>query len=100
MTNFFQHVLHIFRRGKTREASSEVSAKLIQTIFVMVDHTEDVECDCDELDRVMDQFAEMSVRGDDAARLMPLAQHHLEICGDCREEYEALVRVLQAASPK
>jgi hypothetical protein len=98
MANFFQRLLLLFRQGKTRPASPEISAKLVKTIAVMVDHTEDVECDCNELIRVMDQFAELDVRGEDAAVLMPLAQHHLEICGDCREEYEALVRVLRAAS--
>ncbi len=27
---------------------------------------------------------------------MPLAQDHLEKCGDCREEYEALLTALRA----
>ncbi len=27
---------------------------------------------------------------------MPLVEHHLEMCGCCREELEALVQILEA----
>lgn len=39
---------------------------------------------------------EAVMRGDDVARLMPLVQHHLDMCPDCREEFEALLRAVQA----
>jgi hypothetical protein len=45
----------------------------------------------------MDQFAEMVMRGEDVAHLMPLVQHHLDMCADCREEFEALLRILRAS---
>ena len=36
------------------------------------------------------------IRGEDAGHLMPLVQQHLDLCAECREEYEALLRVLEA----
>jgi hypothetical protein len=63
----------------------------------MLAHTREEEYSCDEVLALMDQFAEMVIQGEDAARLMPLVQHHLEMCGDCREEFEALLRILRSS---
>lgn len=74
------------------------SPETLRKLAEMVAHTRDVEYSCDEVLVLMDQFAEMVVRGEDAVQLMPLVQHHLEMCGDCREEFEALLRILRASS--
>jgi hypothetical protein len=60
-------------------------------------HTQEVELACDEVLALMDQFAEMVMRGEDVAYLMPLVQHHLDMCADCREEFEALLRILRVS---
>ncbi len=62
-----------------------------------VERTQEVEVSCDDVHRLLDQFAEAVQRGEDAARLMPLIQLHLDLCPDCREEFEALLRVLRAS---
>ena len=64
----------------------------------MIKNTQDVEISCDEAHRLLGEFAEMTIRGEDTAALMPLVHHHLEMCPDCREEYEALMQILQAPS--
>jgi hypothetical protein len=74
------------------------SPEVIRKLAGMLAHTQDEEYTCDEVLAVLDQFAEMVMRGEDAAGLMPLVQHHLDMCGDCREEFEALLRILRAAS--
>ena len=56
----------------------------------------EVEIGCDECFEHVDRFIEMELSGLDAAQAMPLVQEHLEICGECREEFEALLRALQA----
>ena len=60
----------------------------------------DVEWTCDDVHRCLDQYAELMVRGArggaEAARLLPMVQQHLDMCPDCREEYEALLRILRA----
>lgn len=73
------------------------SPDAIRKIAGQLAHTQEVEYSCDEVLALMDQFAEKVVRGEDAARIMPLVQHHLEMCADCREEFEALLRILRAA---
>ncbi len=54
------------------------------------------EIGCDECFEQVDRFIEMELSGLDAAQTMPLVQEHLEICGECREEYEALLMALRA----
>jgi hypothetical protein len=71
---------------------------MIRKMAGQIAHTREVELACDEVLALMDQFAEMVMRGEDAAQLMPLVQHHLEMCGDCREEFEALLRILRMSS--
>lgn len=60
--------------------------------------TQEVEYSCDDVHRVLDQFAEAVIRGDDVRQLMPLVQRHLDMCPDCREEFEALLRILRVRS--
>ena len=37
----------------------------------------------------------MELYGLDAAAAMPLVEDHLDKCGDCREEFEALLEALR-----
>ncbi len=62
-----------------------------------LDMTREEELGCDECFEQLDRFVEMELAGLDAAAAMPLVQDHLEKCGDCREEYEALLRALRAS---
>lgn len=62
-----------------------------------LEQTQEVEYSCDDVHRLLDQFAEAVLRGEDAAKLMPLVQRHLDMCPDCREEFEALLRILRAS---
>ena len=61
-----------------------------------VERTLEREYTCDDVAAVLGEVAEAVQRGQDLGALMPLVQHHLEMCGDCREELEALLRVLRA----
>jgi len=53
------------------------------------------EIGCDECFEQLDRFVEMTLAGQDAAEAMPLVQHHLEQCGNCHDEFEALLSVLR-----
>jgi len=61
-----------------------------------LDMTGDEELACDECFEELDRFVEMELDGLDAASAMPLVQDHLDKCGDCREEYQALLDALRA----
>ncbi len=54
------------------------------------------EIDCDECMEQLDRFVEMTISGRNAAEAMPLVHHHMEHCGCCHEEFEALLAVLRA----
>lgn len=85
-------------RGPGREATSQSVDwnRVAVAALHMASVTEDVELSCDEVYDLLDQFAEAARRGEDVATLMPLVQRHLDMCPDCREEYEALQRMLGA----
>ena len=72
-------------------------AQSMPRLIRRLDLTQEVEYSCDDVLRLLDQFAEAFLRGEDVQRLMPLVYQHLELCADCREEYEALLKVLRTA---
>ncbi len=74
------------------DLSNDQVAKLVQ----MVEQTQEQEYSCEEAYEFLDQFAELVVRGEDASQLMPLVDHHLKMCPDCREEYEALLKIMES----
>lgn len=94
----FNSFRRLFRRKKVVSPESLTTPppeKLLQLLQV-IDHTQAVEFTCADVYRLADQYAEMIRRHEDVSRLMPLVQHHLSFCVDCREELEALLRMLEA----
>ena len=87
---------NFLRREPEVQLPDAVLARLVSSLQV----TQEEECACDEFHDFIDQYAETNIRGEDAARLMPLIKNHLEICHECCEEYEALLNVLQTAVEK
>ncbi len=80
------------RRARPRPLSPGAALKVARQIQM----TDEAEYTCGEVHRLLDQFAEAVLRGGDTAGLMPLVQKHLDMCQDCREEFEALLRILRA----
>jgi hypothetical protein len=78
------------RRGSSASRSASAKAGLLAALAV----TQDVELSCDEVLDLLDQYAELAVSGEDVEKVMPLVHHHMQMCGDCREEFEALLRIL------
>ncbi len=65
----------------------------------LIRYLETAELDCENVFRVLDQFAEIEVRKEDAARIFPLVREHINECHDCCDEYTALMEVLERAQP-
>jgi hypothetical protein len=83
--------LNLFKRHPKKTAGPDPAMqKLVRSISM----TEEEEISCDDVYLLLDQFAEMVKRGEDAAGMMPLVQKHLAMCPDCREEYETLLKML------
>ena len=65
---------------------------------MMIDNiykTRDRELTCSECLEAMDVFAEHVLAGKNPEDAVPLVQDHLTKCGDCREEFEALLNALE-----
>lgn len=56
--------------------------------------TREDEMDCPECFEHLDHFAELLHNGSDAASVMPRLHEHLQRCTHCRQEFEALLQVL------
>jgi hypothetical protein len=75
------------------------SRQLIQGILQKLQNTREQEFSCEETYHLIDQYAEIIEKGEDAQTIMPLINHHLDMCPDCREEFEALLQILENISP-
>ena len=69
---------------------------LIKSFVEQIGKTKEKELPCDDVFELLDEYTEAAARGEDTSSLLPYVQHHLEICRDCLEEYEALLRILKA----
>lgn len=96
----------IFKKNRPQQSPGNVSMPMgmpkissfqAEAMVQMIGKTQEVEISCDEVHRLLGQFSEMALRGEDTASLLPLVHHHLEICPDCREEYDALMQILQSS---
>jgi hypothetical protein len=96
--NFYDWLRRLLGKSDSMPSGNGMSSpEALRRMAGMLAHTRDEEYTCDEVLALLDQFAEMVFRGEDAAQLMPLVQHHLDMCWDCREEFEAILRILRAA---
>ena len=90
--NITQWLQNIIKQPSTQDQSVELVTKLMRMLQV----TQTQEASCDEVYELVDQYTELVTKGEDAAKLMPLIKHHLDMCADCREEFDALLRILEA----
>jgi hypothetical protein len=96
---FIDFLSRLFPKKQQPPASSsaEISGEnpeMMRKILEMLSNTQEIEFTCDDVFSILDQAAELAARGENLKDLMPLVQNHIDICSDCREEYEALQRVL------
>jgi hypothetical protein len=78
------------------EAIPGPEAVNVAMIMRQLEATHTIELSCDEILSLMDECAEAALRGQDISALMPLFQRHMDMCADCREEFEGLLRILRA----
>jgi len=93
----------MMRRLWARITGSKQKARMIPLqpdqlaqMVSMVAATRPDEIGCDACYEQLDRLADLHLAGKNAAEAMPLVQDHLDRCGDCREEFEALLAALKA----
>ncbi|MEL7644841.1 MAG: hypothetical protein AAGU04_01055 [Anaerolineaceae bacterium] len=91
---FFERIFKTKKNKLTDPMKMNFSPMQAEKLLQMIQNTKEVELSCDEVHALLDQYTEMANRGEEVATLLPLVHFHLDMCPDCREEYEALSRIL------
>lgn len=52
---------------------------------------------CEEAFALLDEYVELVANTAEAERVMPLVKNHLDLCPDCRDEFEILLHILKTA---
>ncbi len=74
----------------------KITKDFIKNFIRMASNSHSDEIGCDDCFDQLHKFAEMKLKGKSPEEAMPLVEDHLKRCGDCREEYEALLEALKA----
>ena len=72
-----------------------LSRKEIDDLMRLVGLTADSEINCQQCLNMVAEFAERQLAGKSISALLQAVEHHLSICEECREEYEALRQTLE-----
>ncbi len=91
-----KQIFHKF--SKKLRGEHELSEDVLYKLISSLENTREDELSCSEFFALADEYAEVSLRGKDADKLRPLFRHHMEMCQECEEEYEALIQVLERAT--
>ena len=68
----------------------------IRRLMRLVGLTRNGEINCEQCLSRVAEFVERELAGRSIPQGLQTVEHHLAICAECREEYEALKRALQA----
>ncbi len=83
------------RKPTTRRKKAPLSLEDAACLAALAAKAQVDDLNCNGVHELIDQFAECAGRGEDPAALMPLVQRHLDDCPGCREEYQALLRMIE-----
>lgn len=105
MMTIWNQIKNLFSRTKPAAAESAQAAApeatltqelLVELMERLEKTTENAYC-CDEVFALLDEYVELVADDEEARQLMPLVKNHLDMCPDCRDEYEVLLHVLKTA---
>lgn len=69
----------------------KLNIKIVENLIKSLQATHPNEIGCDECFDQIHKFAELELLGKTPEKAMPLVKEHLVKCGECRQEYEALL---------
>jgi hypothetical protein len=92
----WQSLTRMFSRRRSLSSREDLDPEMLKEMARAIATTRPDEINCDECFEQLDVFVEITLDGKSAAEAMPLVQDHLLRCGDCREEFEALLAAIRA----
>ena len=72
-----------------------LSVDQIGALLQAVSRTRDRELTCDECLVELGSFAELTLEGRPVEEAYDLVQQHLQVCGECQEEFALLLKALE-----
>lgn len=69
----------------------------IRKLLRLVERTRDREIDCQECLRRVAEFSDSTLKDRPVTERLEAVRHHLSVCAECREEFEALERAMAEA---
>lgn len=73
----------------------KLNKEIIKKLISSIQATRPDEIGCDECYDQIHEFAEMELTGKSPEKAMPLIKDHLDKCGECRQEYQALIKAMK-----
>jgi hypothetical protein len=83
----------------TTETAATLNSAGVRQLMQLLEKTQEEEFSCQETFALLDEYVELVDSNEEAAALMPIVRLHLEMCPDCRDEFEALLRILRTEPP-
>ncbi|GAB4181447.1 MAG: hypothetical protein Fur0032_22550 [Terrimicrobiaceae bacterium] len=68
----------------------KLNQQQIENLLHLVSRTHEKEINCNECFERLAEFAEVRMRNQPLSVALQSVEHHLSVCAECREEYEAL----------
>ena len=84
--------------GRVSGSGQGLSDQVVRDFLRVLEQARLQEMPCSHVFELLDQYVDTEVRGEAAARLMPLLREHFDLCHNCSEEYEALLRALEESA--
>ena len=73
----------------------KLNTTILKKLIGMAQNVHADEIGCEECFDQIHEFAEMKLQGKEAEKAMPLVKDHLDKCGECREEFQALLDAMK-----
>ncbi len=73
----------------------KLSREQIKSLKVVLGKTHESEIDCDECLDHVGEYAELEISGQTIPEALESVSHHLELCQECQEEYQTLLKAIQ-----
>jgi uncharacterized protein with PIN domain len=73
-----------------------LTSQQVGSIVKMLGLTRDREFNCSECLQHVSEFAECQLANKPVDEIIASVEQHLALCPECREEYEALMKILKA----
>lgn len=76
-----------------------LSKSELDNLMQLIGLTDEREINCEQCLALVSEFAEQALTGKSIPDGLKAVEQHLSVCGECRDEYEALQKALRGMEP-